>query len=157
MKPGEMQLHQPVNGRVTLTAHLKALFITAIMEVNFCAIFSHVPHCGCGTERCVHRDLKWPNVLEMCCKFLHGLLLCRNRGINIAANHAFTWDFSPSRGPRQREHLDWISDVTGKWSWRVWSDFAKVRWVYLRERVRLGGLCDVLWKCIKSQCQARQV
>lgn len=96
-----------------------------------------------GNVACVHRDLKWPNVLEMCCKFFHGLLQCRNRDINIAANHAFTRDFSHSRGPRQREHLDWVSDVTGKWSRRVWSDFVKVCWVYLRGRVRLGGLGDV--------------
>lgn len=93
----------------------------------------------------------------MCSKFFHGLLQCRNRDINIAANHAFTRDFSHSRGPRQREHLDWISDVTGKWSWRVWSDFVKVYWVYLRERVWLGGLCHVLWKCIKSQCQTHHL
>lgn len=50
----------------------------------------------------MHRDLKWPNVLEMFYKFFHGLLQCRNRDINIAANHAFARDFSHRGGPRQR-------------------------------------------------------
>lgn len=145
-KPSEMELHQPGNGRVTLTVHVKALFIPAMIELYPGGIFSHLPHCGCGTEWCVHWDLKWPNVLEMYCKFFHGLLQCRDRDINIAANHAFTWDFSHNHGPR---HRDWISDVTGKWSWRVWVDFVKVCWVYLRERVRFGELWDLLWKCIK--------
>lgn len=135
-----MQLHQLGNGRVTLPAHVKALFIATIMKLYLCGIFSRVPRCGCGTARCVHRDLKWPNVLKMCCKFFHGLLHCRHRDINIAANHAFTRDFSHSRGPRQREHLDWISDVTGKGAEEFGQTLGKCAGSYLRERVRVGGL-----------------
>lgn len=32
-KPSEKQLHQSANGRVTLTAHAKALFMTSITEL----------------------------------------------------------------------------------------------------------------------------
>lgn len=49
-KHSEMQLHQPGNGHVMSTAHVKALFITTIMELYLGDIFNHVPQSGCGTE-----------------------------------------------------------------------------------------------------------
>lgn len=71
------------------------------------------------------------------CKFFHGLLQCRGGDINIAANQAFTWDFSLSRGPR---HENISTGFQMSRESRA-EEFGEVCWDYLRGRVRLDGVC----------------
>lgn len=125
-KPSEMELVAAVSRWLHMWRHCLSPPLWRCISVVFLAVHLTVA---------VWWDLTWPNVLEMCCKFLCGLLQCRDRDINIAANHTFTRDFSHSRGPRRKKHLDWIADVTGKWIWSVWSDFGLVGLEVIWEKV----------------------